>query len=179
MVGNFRIFYLFVIFNISCSPKVGLGEEIVQENFDVFLQDIPVSLIQENRSGNLPIVVYDSVTTNSFIRDYCEDECFEKINVEGYNINKETAYDNFIIRSIPTVKREYKVLLIKDYRSIKSDKHISLSFYNFYVSERDGKAFILVDKYEAQNKWGKTEVFFFSRDKNKWRFDKKVLLLNG
>ncbi len=180
MAGNFKsLLFLFIIISSCSTSTKSIGEEVVNQNFEYFLTDLPVFPIKENLDGVIPIIVSDSITKNNFIINYCQDNCFDKINKEGFHIDNKTRYNEFIIESIPKQVRYSKIYLINSFEEIKLKNYIGINFYNFYINNENSKAFIIVEKIEVGGKGGTTEVYFFKNENGKWKFYKKELLLIG
>lgn len=179
MDGNFKLIIFFYSFGIllSCSTKDKdeEGNKLLQQNFNIFLKDLPVFPSTKDLNGVLPIVVNDSVTVNKLIIGECKEECFDKINKEGFSINEDTNYILFKVNSLPKNVSLKKITLKNNNQ--KLNEYIEISFSNLYINNDNNKAFIIVSKDEIGSKGGFTEVFYFKKMKNKWFFYKKELLL--
>lgn len=178
MAGSFKLITLIYLFGLlsSCSEKNTLKEEgnkLLQQNFNIFLTDLPVFPSTENKDGVLPIVVNDNVNINYLVTEECKEDCFDKINEEGFSINQKTNYFLFRINGLPKNLNLKKIILKSNNQ--KLNEYIEISFSNFYINKN--KAFVIVTKEEIGSKGGFTEVFFFKKINNKWVFYKKKILL--
>lgn len=184
MGGNFKIIYCLAILlqALSCNPNkkdILIGSEIINQNFNIFFTDLPIFPSIENTDGIIPVVINDSITKNDFIINYCQDECFDKINKEGFNVSKKTKYIEFLIKKLPEPTNYPKIFLVNSYDKLEIKEYIGLNFYNFYINKEYTKAFIIVEKIQVAGKGGKTEVYFFEKQVDTWKFCKKELLLIG
>lgn len=182
MVGNFKILIIISLFEtlFSCSIKntnKDAGKEILYQNFNAFLTDLPIFPSKENSDGILPVIVLDSITKNELIIQECGEDCFNKINLEGFKINRNSKYILFKIDNLPKSIAIKKIKLKKNNEKIKISEYVELSFSNLYIDNDISKAFIIVTKDEIGSKGGITEVYFFKKINDKWIFYKKELLL--
>lgn len=69
--------------------------------------------------------------------------------------------------------------MVNSYDKLEIKEYIGLNFYNFYINKEYTKAFIIVEKIQVAGKGGKTEVYFFEKQVDTWKFCKKELLLIG
>ncbi|ASW75024.1 hypothetical protein IQ37_00155 [Chryseobacterium piperi] len=183
MAGNFKILYQILLFGFlfSCSSNKNesVGKEIINQNFNSFLTDLPIFPSKENPDGVLPIIVSDSIKINYFINNYCREDCFDKINKEGFNINEKTNYLIFRITKLPQNIEYQKIYLKHSNKKLKINDYIEINFSNFYFNKENNKAFIIVEKDEHGSKGGKTEVYFFEKKVDGWKLYKKELLMIG
>ncbi|WP_304343885.1 hypothetical protein [Chryseobacterium koreense] len=179
MVGSFKILCYLSLFGLLLSCKENVGEEIINQNFNYFITDLPVFPSDENPDGVIPIVVFDSITRNNFIINDCSSDCFKKINTEGFGINRNTKYTLFTINKLPNDIKYKKIRLIQSDKNLDIKDYIELYFSNLYIDNKIGKSFIIVEKYEHGGKSSKTEAYFFKKEEGKWKFYKKELLLIG
>ncbi len=140
MAGNFKIVYQILLsgllFSCSSDNNEDVGKEIIRQNFNSFLTDLPVFPSKENSDGILPVIVSDSVKPNDFIINYCKEDCFNKINKEGFNINDKTCYYSFKLTELPQNIEYQKVHLQHSSEKLKINDYINLIFSNFYFDKK-------------------------------------------
>ncbi len=109
-----------------------------------------------------------------FFTDECA-FCFDKINLEGFQINNNSKYIFFNVKVLPKYNNSNKIEL-KKRNEVRSKDYISLEFSNFYIDTRINKVFIVVESIVHGSKGGSLDVYFFKKHNNSWFFYKKTNL---
>ena len=176
MAGNFKYleFFILLLFCINCNNsatnKETVGQEIINQNFDRFMIHLPYFSFKDS-----PVIVYSDVSTkDNFFTDECA-FCFDKINLEGFQINNNSKYIFFNIEVLPKYSNSHKIKL-KKRNEVRAKEYISLEFSNFYIDTKINKAFIIVESEAHGPKGGSLDVYFFKKQNNSWLFYKKTNL---
>ncbi|MGN7864119.1 hypothetical protein [Chryseobacterium sp. 22458] len=158
-------FYLLPLLFFSCHKSQSteeIGQEIIIENINYFISNLYG--LPKNEKEFSSITVQKKIGAKNFINDHCEsiveiegfnivenckNDYFELINKQGFNINKQSKYLSFNIESITNNLQNENLELINSDDKIKYSSYIEVSFSNFYIDEKKGKAFIIVQESES------------------------------
>ncbi|MEN2436569.1 hypothetical protein AAH994_14225 [Weeksellaceae bacterium A-14] len=191
MVGSFKVLKIFVLlcFFVGCNStkeQSEIGENIINDNADLF-----ISNLFRLPSKDTPIFVIKNVGFSNFIIEHCEaiiemgglsliENCkkdlFELINKEGFDINENTKYASFDINEFSS---KHNVKLKTKGANIEEKEYIKVIFSNFFVDNKKGRAFIIVQESDVsrERKEGKVNIYFFAKKNSKWLYMKKRMLL--
>lgn len=203
MAGNFKYlkFLFLLLFFINCKnateDKIA-GKEIIDENMNRFISDLYGLSIEYHKNGKFPIFLNKKTGSNDFFKEHCEsilemgelnaaenckEEFYKLINKEGFSIDKNTKYLSFGIDKNfsrdNTINKN--IQLIENNSNIKSDAYVEIKFSNIYIDNKLKKAFVILEEtdFEKGRYGGKVDIYFFTKKKNKWIFNKKLMLLTA
>ena len=181
---NYIVFFILLVLLTSCNKETSedIGRDIINQNLPIILDSIDkyytltdeILLNKEKRQNTIKIENY--VSYDSFFFEECE---FCQGIMRNDRLNVDSMYfTKFKINNIPIKKIDgYNIVLVKPNKGFYGiRKTIEISLNNLYIYKNQKKAFLVVDKIAANSKGGKTEIYFFLKKGNKWKFYEKKLL---
>ncbi|WP_128572452.1 hypothetical protein [Chryseobacterium sp. P1-3] len=173
-------FFLFSLVTISCSKQntsAKIGQEIIEQNINIFVDELHWSTFEKNKNIIVPIFISNYVTENKLFLDECD--CFDIFNMEGFNIGTNSKYESFFIKTVPLKIENKSIKLVEENSNIDLEKFVELQFNNFFLDKDQNRAFLIVEKIGHGTKSWTKEVYFFEKKGHKWKFYKKKLLMIG
>ncbi|WP_137904988.1 hypothetical protein [Chryseobacterium sp. 2VB] len=173
-----------------------VGKEIIDENADRFISNMYGLPSQYHKDGTFPVFLLKKAGKTDFFKEQCEsvieidglnsvENCrkdyFTLVNKEGFHINENTKYLSFDLTNFSKESSAKKVQIIEDEPVIKSNAYVQLKFSNIYIDHSINKAFIVLEEnvFTKGRYGGKVDIYFFTKKKDKWIFDKKLMLLTA
>ncbi len=182
---KFKFYYFFVFLyiiftSISCSRPgnvSNLGCEIIEQNTSFLIDELYWSAFEKNENITVQIFVQNYVSDNKIFLEECN--CYDIFNKEGFNIDSNTKYNHFFISKIPSKFGNKNLKLVTSNFKTKDEKYVEIHFNNFFVNDDVNRAFLIVEKMGHGIKSWTKEVYFFKKQKDKWKSYKRELLLIG
>ncbi|QBO59513.1 hypothetical protein [Chryseobacterium salivictor] len=193
MAGNIKILKICVLLclSIGCNnlhDQQKIGKNIINDNANLFISNLyNVSLKNEK------IFIRRKVGGKDFIVEHCESieemkglnlvenckkDLFNFINKEGFDINEKTNYTSF---DLDEFYSRNNIKIEDSEGNIKEKEYVEVIFSNFFIDNKKGKAFIIVQEnnFKEGRYGGKTEIYFFKKNGDNWEFYKIEMLLTA
>ncbi|WP_123862147.1 hypothetical protein [Chryseobacterium artocarpi] len=195
IIGNFKILFssLLIFTFFSCynneNINVKIGREIINQNINKFINN-SYGITSKKK---IHFIVRKKVSDENFIvenckniiniegfnlNENCQQDYFNLINKEGYNIDKNSKYISFNIDNLSGDLNSYSLELVTKQSRINYNEYVELQFCNLFINEKKEKAFIIVQENDMNIKknGGKTDIYFFEKNNDKWQIVKKQIL---
>ncbi len=163
---------------INCSEKADyskIGNKIISENTNVIFDSLNIFDVDAKHDVELKGAINeDSSIFYNYNLTVIDSSFIKKLRIKRFNIKNVKDFKLTLPKSFVIDHRQYSIKNIEP-----PGKTIWIELFNFYIDEKNNEAFLMVKKGVKGGIGYKTDIYYFKKFKDKWKYIGKDVISIG
>ncbi|WBX98007.1 hypothetical protein [Chryseobacterium gambrini] len=177
LIGSFSIVTIFIII-INCSGEKKyseIGNKIISQNRNLLFDSLSIFDIKTKYNVEInKIVDKDSSIFYNYNLTAIDFSFVRKLEIKKFDIKNIKSFQLALPKSFHIDNREYSTKNIEP-----QGKVIWIDIFNFYIDDKNNEAFLMVRKGIKGGIGYKTDIYYFKKTENEWKYIKKNIISIG